>query len=319
MLNEKPIKLVRTLALKKHAFPCVATIGNFDGLHRGHREIIRQVVALAKQHALPATVITFEPAPLAFLQPQLNVLRLTPLSEKIRILKQWGVDQVVCLRFNAPLSKLSADEFIHSILCDALELKALVVGKDFRFGHKQSGNVELLKRLGQQVGFEVHAVPLLEEHAFRISSTAVREALLGGDLKRVSSQLGRHYSVTKRVVRGAQRGQQWGFPTANIPIHAKHILFRGVFVTRVRVDNVQYWAVTNVGTRPSVDGRHYLIESHLLNFKDDLYGKRITVEFIRKIRDEKRFDTIDALREQIQLDIQHAKEWTQHSNYAVLT
>lgn len=309
---KKSIQLVRDLDLKKPCAPCVATIGNFDGLHRGHRKIIDRVVALAKQQGLPSTVITFEPAPLSFLRPDLNILRLTPLVEKIRILKSWGIDNVVCLRFNESLAHYSAEDFIQSILCDALQLKGLVIGEDFRFGYKQTGTIALLKTLGLQCGFKTEAVSLLEEDGARISSTAIREALLAGNLKQVRLQLGRHYSVTKRVIRGKQRGQQWGIPTANVPLHNKRMLFQGVYITRVWVGNDRYWAATNVGTRPSVDGKHYVIESHLLNFKDNLYGKRITVEFIHKLRDEKRFENSDALLEQIRLDIQTVKEWAHH-------
>lgn len=319
MSLEKNIRLIRDLHLQKQLSPCVATIGNFDGLHRGHRQIIDQMVSLAKYYGLPATVITFEPSPVTYLHPHVNIFRLTSLSEKIRLLARWGVQQVVCLRFNNALAQLSAQEFIKTVLCDTLKIKGLVIGEDFRFGHKQQGDVQLLESHGLQAGFEVQKVTLIHEQVTRISSTAIREALINGDLKRASSQLGRHFCVTKRVIKGEQRGQQWGFPTANLPIHAKAVQFKGVFITRVWVDGTAYWAVTNVGRRPSVDGRRYLIESHILNFKDNLYGKRITVEFLQKIRDEKRFDSIDALCAQIQFDIQHAKKWIEYSQNVALT
>lgn len=308
MLKEK-FTLIRDLPSDKIRRPCAATIGNFDGLHRGHQHIIEKLVTCAHAKSLVPTVITFEPPPHHLLHPGRHVMKLSSLSEKITLLKKWGVSQLVCLRFNQTLANKTAHEFIDHILCHTFNVKYLIIGEDFRFGHKQSGDSHLLVSVSKEKGFEVDIASLEQEESFKISSTAIRESLMNNRWEKATSLLGRRFSITRRVIRGHRRGHVLGFPTANIPLKINETALKGVFITRARVEDKYHWAVSNLGTRPSVEGKHYLLETHLLDFTGDLYGKRLTVEFFQKIRDEKRFDTLTALQEQIGLDIEHAKQW----------
>lgn len=305
-ISEK-IRLIRDWEVKSSKLPpCAATIGNFDGLHLGHRQIIEKLVKKANELNLVSTVITFEPLPQSFLRPQMPFLRLMTLSEKLTLLKEWGVNQVVCLRFNATIAALSPLQFIESYLDKAIKVRHLIVGEDFRFGHNQLGDVQLLKNNAQQFGFVVEPISLIVKKD-KISSTLIRQALVNGDLASTVSMLGRNYSLTQRVVKGAMRGRQLGFPTANLRLNP-HFPIRGVFVTSVEIDKKKYLAVTNVGTRPTVDGKTPLAEVHVLDFSGNLYGKRIKVEFLHKIRDEIQFANIEQLKLRIANDICKAQE-----------
>ncbi len=273
----------------------IATIGNFDGLHLGHQSLILQLVTKARALQLPAMVITFEPLPQVFLRPHIPFLRLMTLRQKVDLLKSWGVDKVICLRFNRAFSQLSPQEFIEQYLVKTFNIHTLMGGEDFRFGHQQQGDITLLKN----TGFEVSIFEKLPG----FSSTQVRQALMNDDLSTVKALLGRNYSMQARVVKGLQRGRLLGFPTANCKMHRTQELLKGVFATCTQVDGKIYRSVTNIGTRPTVDGKNYVAETHLLDFTGNLYGKRISIEFLHKIRDEKRFENVEQLRQQIALDI----------------
>lgn len=315
MRDKKKITLVRDLAPYRLQKLCVAAIGNFDGLHLGHIEILKKVVALAEQTGLTPTVITFDPLPIQFFQPALPGYQLTSLAEKIRLLEKIGIEQVICLRFNQGLATLSPAHFVEQVLVKAVKLKYLIVGEDFRFGYQRQGDIKLLNDMGPEYGFEVHPQLLVCMREDRISSTGLREALLRGDCTRANQLLGRFFSVTRRVIRGAKRGAQWGTPTANLILPPSQRWIKGVFITRVTIEEEEsYFAVTNCGFRPTVDGSRHIIESHLLDFSGDLYGKKITVEFFHKLRDEKRFEDLHALQKQIEEDKKQAKnridQWT---------
>ncbi len=299
------VQLIRQPALAKH--PSAITIGNFDGLHQGHQMLIKNLVNKAKEQQLLATVITFEPMPQTCLRPQMSLLRLMSFRQKFLLFKEWGVDQVVCLRFNKTFSAILPHEFIENLLIKGLDVKHLIVGEDFRFGHQQLGDVTLLRQIGLQRGFTVEALKMNQSEAIKISSTRVREFLLKGDLVGVRQQLGRNYQVSQRVVTGSRLARTLGFPTANLKLKPHDLAFKGVFVTHVFVDGQRFNAVTNVGTRPTLDGKNYFLEAHILDFSQDLYGKRITVEFLQKIRDEIRFSDIHALKKQIAEDVLTAK------------
>lgn len=283
------------------------TIGNFDGLHKGHKMLIDRLVNQAKQQGLLSTVITFEPMPQTCLRPQMSLLRLMSFRQKFLLLKEWGVDQIVCLRFSKAFAAISPQEFIDNLLVAGLGVKHLMVGEDFRFGHQQLGDVALLQQSGNLKGFTVEAVPMNQSDAVKISSTRVRELLLKGDLAGVKLQLGRNYQVNQRVVSGSRLARTLGYPTANLRLKPHDLAFKGVFVTHVFVDGKRYNAVTNVGTRPTLDGKNYFLEAHILDFSQDLYGMRITVEFLQKIRDEIRFPDFQALKNQIAEDVITAK------------
>jgi riboflavin kinase/FMN adenylyltransferase len=285
---------------------CVATIGNFDGLHLGHRTVIAKVVQIAKEQNLVPTVITFHPLPQTYLRPDKPTLRLLSLRQKIEQLASMGIKQIVCLRFNETLSKLSPLAFIEEYLVKALKVRCLLVGEDFRFGHKQAGNIDTLQLGAQTFGFILKPLTLLQEKDNKISSTDIRHALVQGDMPRVKALLGRNYRLKSRVKPGAQRGRLLGFPTVNFSVPKNQRLLAGVFASKVIIDDKSYWGVTNAGTRPTVDGKHYLIETHILDFNQNVYGKMITVEFLNKIRDEMRFNDVEELKQRIQQDIQEA-------------
>ncbi len=303
------IKLIRHhQSLPLHE-PCVATIGNFDGLHLGHQAIIQQVVEKAQCLSLLPTVITFEPLPQTFLRPTSSFVRLMRFSQKLKVLAAMGIQQVICLRFNASLANLSPLEFIENYLANQFKVHFLMVGEDFRFGHQQSGNIQTLLELAKQFSFNVEPIKHIHDKEKKVSSTLIRAALLTGDCKAVTRMLGRHFSVTSRVVKGAMRGRTLGFPTANLPIDKMSAIPKGVFVTKVHIANKSYLGATNVGTRPTIDGKHHVIETHILDYAGDLYGKRITVEFLHKLRDELRFSDIEQLKIQINNDIQAARDF----------
>lgn len=303
------IQLVRQASLAKASTPCALTIGNFDGLHLGHQQIIQRLVKQAEHWGLIPTVVTFEPLPLTVLRPEISIIRLTPLAEKIKRLAQWGVKQVVCLRFNQALAHLSARDFMINYLIK-LKPRFLVVGSDFRFGCQKQGDVHLLQSMAQQFHFVLETIDVC---APKISSTTIRQALLKGDVEYAATLLGSAYSITQRVIKGRQLGRELGFPTANLVLKKKSL--QGVFITRTTVDEKVYDSLTNMGVRPSIDGKSYLAETHLLDFTGNLYGKKICVKFLHKIRDEKHFAQIEDLRRQIVKDVQRARHYFDKVNY----
>jgi riboflavin kinase/FMN adenylyltransferase len=287
---------------------CVATIGNFDGVHLGHQAVLKQTSEKARELELPATVITFEPQPQEFFRPEQAPPRLTRLREKMLALKPHAIDRLLCLDFNRYLANLTAQEFIDKILVDGLQVRYLVVGDDFRFGKGRQGDFEMLVQAGKQYGFEVantHSFTLGNE---RVSSTLIRQALWQGDLQHVKRLLGRPYSMCGRVAHGDKRGRTIGFPTANIYLHRQNTPILGVYAVQMNdVEQYPVNGVANIGTRPTVCGTRTLLEVHLFDFDKDIYGAHIEVSFVQKIRDEKRFESFDALKQQIHLDAQQAR------------
>jgi len=294
--------------LKARHRGCVATIGNFDGVHLGHQAVLKQTCDKARDLDLPVTVISFEPQPQEFFRPEQAPPRLTRLREKLLVLQPLNIDRMLCLNFNQHLAGLSAAEFIQSILVDGLGVRYLVVGDDFRFGKGRQGDFEMLVRAGKQHGFEVANTHSFLLEGERVSSTLIREALGLGYMERVAQLLGRPYSMCGRVAHGDKRGRTIGFPTANIYLHRKNTPILGVYAVQMNgVEAYPVNGVANIGTRPTVCGTRTLLEVHLFDFNKDIYGAHIEVEFVRKIRDEKRFDSFEALKHQIQLDAQQAR------------
>lgn len=303
MRNTK-MQLIRDIK-KSAALPSALVIGNFDGLHLGHQAIIRQLVSRAKAENLIPSVMTFHPHPRATLH-KAPFYRLSTFTEKLLLLKQWGIVQVFCLRFNENFANLSAEDFISQYLVAHCQVRTLLVGEDFRFGYQRQGHFGLLEKAGTQYNFTVEAVNLQEIAGQKISSSRIREALLKGQLQEVKALLGRHYSFHAKVIRGAAQGRLLGFPTANLKMPRLKVPLKGVFICDVKVENKNYQAVTNVGTRPTVEGKNTLTEVHLLDFKGDLYGKRLEVTFLEKMRNEMKFASLDALKEQIAKDVESA-------------
>ncbi len=297
---------------------CVATIGNFDGVHLGHQKILEQVRTVAKMKQVPSVVMVFEPQPREYFSHGEIPPRLMRFREKLAHLGQQGIDIVLCLQFNARLRNLSAEQFIDGILRDHLKLKHLVVGDDFRFGCDRRGNYAMLEQYGQQYGFSVertHTVLVGDE---RVSSTRIREVLDCHDFKRAEALLGHFYTITGVVVHGQKLGRQIGVPTANIALGRKVPALNGVFAVSVRVVPkgdyhaavAESWqGVANIGLRPTVNGKAPSLEVHLFDFSGDVYGAHLQVAFRSWLRGEQKFDGVEALKAQIQRDIAKAKSF----------
>jgi riboflavin kinase/FMN adenylyltransferase len=289
---------------------CVATIGNFDGVHLGHQAVLGQLAEKADEFGLPAVVITFEPQPQEYFNHGEIPPRLTRFREKLRALRRFAVDRVLSLQFNQALAGLSAEEFIQQVLLDGLDIRYLVVGDDFCFGKGRGGDFSMLQRAGVEHGFDVVNMHTFSQGGERVSSTRIREALQRGDLLQAEQMLGRPYRMCGRVAHGNKLGRTIGFPTANIFLHRKKTPVDGVFAVQMfGIDGEPVAGVANVGTRPTVDatGTRSLLEVHLFDFADDIYGRYVHVDFLHRIREERRFDSFDALKRQILNDADVAR------------
>lgn len=303
------MELVRGLHnLRPEHRGCAATIGSFDGIHLGHQAVLTQLAAHGRERRLPVTLITFEPQPREYFMPQEAPPRLTRFREKLEVLQHCGVDRVVCLRFNAYLASLTADEFIQRIMLDGLAVKYLVVGDDFRFGKGRIGDYALLEQAGKTHGFPVVTMPTFNIGNHRVSSTRIRVALNKGDFNSAEALLGRPYWMSGRVAHGDKRGRTIGFPTANIFMHRNAVPVNGVFAVEMcGIDDRPIAGVANVGTRPTVDGSRALLEVHLFDFDRDIYGRHVQVSFMKKLRPERKFESFELLKRQIELDAEQAR------------
>ncbi|MDA8389291.1 MAG: bifunctional riboflavin kinase/FAD synthetase [Gammaproteobacteria bacterium] len=279
----------------------VMTIGNFDGLHAGHRHLIGLIRARAQALHAPSLVMLFEPQPREFFQGAQAPARLMDLGQKLAALRQTGVDYVLALRFNEALARLSATDFIDHILTETLAVRGIVVGDDFRFGAGRAGDFALLQAAGKRQGFAVETASTFLLDGQRVSSTRLRAALAAGDLEAAKRLLGRPYAHCGRVVHGDARGRQIGFPTANLTLPEPAPL-RGVFAVSVMIDGKSHPAIANVGRRPTFGAGRTLLEAHLLDFAGNLYGRTVAVIFLKKLRDELAFASVDALVAQIHRD-----------------
>lgn len=287
----------------------VATIGGFDGVHRGHQALLTAVTAKARELRLPSAVISFEPSPREYFLGESAPARLQRLREKCVALAACGVDRFVCLRFDERLRALSPAEFVEQVLCAALGVRWLIVGHDFQFGRGREGCFTSLKSLGEQHGFGVDefAPHLVADE--RVSSTLIREALATGRLDRAAQLLGRPYSISGRVVRGEQLGRKLGFPTANLRLQRRVIPLQGIFAVRASGAGLSAApAVASLGTRPVVNGIEPLLEVNVFDFTGDLYGRHLNVEFIAYLREERWFPSLDALVKQMTQDAAQARE-----------
>lgn len=289
---------------------CVATIGNFDGVHRGHRRIVEEVIAHARRLGVASTVMLFEPQPQEFFAGAKAPARLMRLRDKVRALAELGVDRVFCVQFDARVRELTAAAFVQRLLVDGLGVRHLVIGDDFRFGVGRSGDFAFLEAAGREHGYTVQNTGSILHDGERVSSTAVREALQAGDLARAESLLGHPYEITGRVRHGDARGRTIGFPTANIALHRRRTPLAGVFAVEVRgLGDAVRTGIANIGRRPTVDGIDERLEVHVFDFSQAIYGQHIAVRFRARLRDEMRFDGLDALKAQIARDAAAAREF----------
>lgn len=288
----------------------VVTIGNFDGLHRGHQHLLEQVDRKAQELQVPRVLLCFEPHPREYFQGHDAPARLTRLREKLLILQKMPVDYVVVLGFNAELAGLSAPQFVEHILVRGLAARCVVIGDDFRFGQQRQGDVKRLSELGEQAGFTVEQLSSYVYAGQRVSSTAIRNALAESDLETAALLLGRPYTMCGRVAHGDEQGRRWGFPTANIHLARRVAPLHGVYMVKVTgaASQIQY-GVANVGTRPTLKGQRSLLEVHLLDFNQAIYGRYLEVEFVKKLRDEVRFESVELLKQQIAADVEAAKRY----------
>ncbi|QIZ85740.1 bifunctional riboflavin kinase/FAD synthetase [Bermanella marisrubri] len=288
---------------------CVLTIGNFDGVHLGHQALLDKVKAKGEELSLQTAVMIFEPQPKEFFDPDGAPARLCNLAEKIQLFQRQNIDVLACMAFNPRFRQLTAEAFVQQVLIDALNVKALIVGDDFRFGCDRSGDFAFLQEAGERYGFSVEDTQTIAQSGNRVSSTRVRQALEEGRLLDAAELLGRPYSISGRIAHGQKLGRTIGTPTANVILKREKAPLRGVFAVKVICKQGEFKGVANIGTRPTVGGVKANLEAHLFDFSGDLYGQRIDVIFCEKIRDEKRFDGIDALKAAIEQDRQLAKAY----------
>jgi riboflavin kinase/FMN adenylyltransferase len=304
-----PMDLVRGLHnLAPRHRGCVATIGNYDGVHLGHQHIIAALRERASALGVPAVVVTFEPTPREYFEGEAAPSRLNRLREKLQALESCGVDRAVVLRFDDRMRGMGADEFVGRLLVEGLGVRHVVVGHDFRFARRREGTIETLRAAGAVHGFSVEEVGQFLVGGERVSSSLVREALNRGDLDRATRLLGRPYRMAGRVRLGKRLGRQLGYPTANLALHRKVVPLWGIFAVRATgAGLVAHPAVASLGTRPTVDGTDPLLEVHLFDWDGDLYGRYLDVDFVARLRDEQKFASLDALVAQMHRDAAAAR------------
>ena len=303
------MRLLRGLDPRRPVYSgAVVTIGNFDGFHRGHGEVVSRLLAAGRNLRAPTVLITFEPLPLEFLAPERAPGRLQRLRDRIDFLRTTGVDAVWLMRFGAKLASEPAEAFVERVLRRTLGARHVLVGDDFRFGRGRGGDYALLEQMGHYLGFSVEATPTLADSEGRISSTRVRRAAQAGDFDRVAWLLGRRYGICGRVSHGDKRGRVIGFPTANVRLGLQPMALRGVLAGWLFArGGARYPSVANIGWRPTVAGTEQRLEAHVLDASPELYGELVRFEPLALIRDEKRFESLDALKAQIALDVDAAR------------
>lgn len=283
------------------------TIGVFDGVHLGHRYLISQLTELARQQGLLSGVVTFRQHPQEVLSPQARLPFLTDLAQRTNLLKNEGVEAIITLSFTPELAQLSAGQFI-GLLKKYLRMRGVVIGPDFALGQNREGNTDTLRRLGQEMGFSVTVVPPIIIDGEVVSSTAIRNALAEGDMKRVQNLVGRPFSLHGRIIPGAGRGIELGFPTANLDTDPEQALpAEGVYVGWVHIDDQAYPSMTNIGKRPTFGGSERVVEVYLLDYHSDLYGQELTIDIIEHLRGEIKFDTPEELKKQIAEDVKQGR------------
>jgi len=305
------MELIRGLQnLRPEHHGCVATIGNFDGVHLGHQAVLGQLADKGQELGLPAVVIVFESQPLEVFKGSNAPARLTRFREKLRALARFAVDRLLCIRFNRSFSQMSAEDFIKDVLVGGLGIKYLVVGDDFRFGAERRGDFAMLQRAGEQFGFEVASLHSYRVNGERVSSTLIREALAEGRMADAEKMLGRPYRMCGRVAHGDKIGRTLGIPTANIYLHRKVSPVQGIYVVEVfGLKGEPLKGVASVGNRPTVGGTEPLLEIHIFDFNQDIYGHYLNIDFLHKIRDEAKFESLEELKQWIIDDIDKAKAW----------
>ena len=286
---------------------CVLTIGNFDGVHIGHQYVLEKLRQVADEHNVPAAVMLFEPQPQEVFLQDKAAARVLTFREKYQKLKKMGVDRLICIRFNPAFAAMSPESFVEGLLVAKLGVKHLIVGDDFRFGAKRAGNFALLQQEAAKLGFSVDDSQTFKYSNQRASSTEVRRYLDDSRFECVKDLLAEPFVFQGKVIHGQKNGRKFGFPTANIAVKRKVLPIKGVFGVKTNIAGQEYFGVANIGNKPTLNGIKPLLEVNLFNFSQDIYGKRLTIEPLFKIRDEQKFDSIEQLVQQIQADVDVAK------------
>ncbi|MDG3582471.1 bifunctional riboflavin kinase/FAD synthetase [Galbibacter pacificus] len=291
----------RNLFDKEENYYTVVTVGTFDGVHVGHRKIIEKLVANAKANDLKSTILTFFPHPRMVLQQSSDLKLLNTLEEKISILKETGLDQLIIHPFTKEFSRLTAEQYVKEVLVDSINAKKVIIGYDHRFGRNRTATIKDLIKFGEKYDFEVEQISVEEVDEVSVSSTKIRKALNEGDIETANTFLGYPYMLSGTITKGKGLGKQIDFPTANISIKEKYKLVpkKGVYVVKSNYNDVVVYGMMNIGYNPTVNGQKKTIEVHFLNFDEDLYDKEIRVELLERLRDEKRFDSIEDLKKQL--------------------
>ncbi len=304
------MKIIRGIENLNNEFTqCVVTLGNFDGVHLGHQQLINHLIEQGKKLNLPTAVMLFEPQPLEFFSKQAPT-RLTSFKEKVQLIEKLGIDYIIAVPFTQTFANMSANAFIQDWLIKKLSAKYIVIGDDFQFGRDRKGDINLLQQYTQNNQFSVESMPTFVWNNLRISSTAVREALFNSDFELARCLLGRDYVIQGRVVHGNALARQLGFPTANIHLNRKKPALQGVYFVKVKncCSNQYYHGIANIGIRPTIQGKKAILEVNLFDFSGDIYGQYLDVTFVRKLRDEKKFDSLADLKQQISQDVCTAKQ-----------
>jgi riboflavin kinase/FMN adenylyltransferase len=303
------MKIIHSLSeLGKNRRKVCLAIGFFDGVHLGHQQIIRQTRTDARQHEALALILTFDKHPNTVIAPDRAPALIYPLEQKLRVIESLEADVTLVVHFDKAFSERSGEEFVRTLVAEAGPIRSICVGANFTFGHKRSGNVELLRRLGAELKFTVHGQAAVALDGRAVSSTRIRQAITAGDLDSAGQMLGRAYSLVGPVITGDQLGRKIGFPTANIDVTGLVLPPSGVYVAQVKAAEILHRAVVNIGSRPTLQSPHpqLRVEAHLLGFEGDLYGKPLEIILGDKLRDEQKFPSLDALRSQIARDIEMA-------------
>lgn len=282
----------------------VVTIGTFDGVHIGHQKIIKRLVAIAHDEESQAVVLSFFPHPRMVLQKDTKIKLINTIDEKSQLLENFGIDHLVIKKFTQDFSRLGALEFVRDILVNKLQVKHIIIGYDHRFGRNRNANIDDLREYGDVYGFKITEITAQEIDEVTVSSTKIRKALNEGDIETANAFLGYNFMLTGTVVKGKNLGEKMGFPTANINIEEPYKLIpkNGSYVVKSTINNKAIYGMMNIGTNPTVNGEGQTIEVHFFNFKDDIYEKKIQIELLKRLRDEQKFDTIDALKAQLYND-----------------
>lgn len=289
----------------------VVTIGTFDGVHIGHKKIIKRLIKIAREENLQAVVLTFFPHPRMVVQNDTTIKMLNTIDEKTKLLEAEGIDHLVVKKFTKEFSRLSAQDYVRDLLVETLHVKHIIIGYDHHFGRNRTANINDLKAFGEIYNFKVTEISAQEIDEVTVSSTKIRKALLEGDLKTANTFLGYNFMLTGTVVKGKGIGKQLDYPTANISIEESYKLIpkNGVYVVKTKINDAIVFGMMNIGTNPTVEGKVQSIEVHFFNFSSDIYGLQLEVEILERLRDERKFDSLEELKEQLSKDQKNSKQY----------